>query len=285
MVPDQIILATDFSPASTAARSVAISMAQLFKCKVLIFHVFQYVAHHQYMLPAGWMTEILRRDAQQQILSSQQMVRDMGIETETLLVESGFPSEEILKVAHSFKTSMIVMGTHATAGIDRFLVGSTAEVVLREASCPVITVGPHVRADTRGLDRLLFATDFSDASLKAVPFVGMLRDAAGSSLHVLHVHTDIHAAANSQPDLFDPLRAMFDSPDTPNALSRLPPTEYLTLHGAAVAQAISNEAERLPADLIILGVKRASSFTAHLAPRVAFQIIASAPCPVLTLSS
>ena len=284
MVPDQIILATDFSPASSAASSVAARMAQLFKCKVLLIHVFQYAARHEYKVPVGWMIEIIRNDVKRQILKAQQAFTEMDIETETLLVEDGFPVVEILHVAQSYKTSVIVMGTHAVGGMDRFLLGSTAEGVLREAICPVITVGPHVQPAnaSKGIGRLLFATDFSKESLNAVPFVGMLRDASAPSLQVLHVQTDIDAVEASETQLFDSLRTALDVPDT---IRQHPATEYLTLHGAAVAQAISNEAERLPADLVILGVKRASAFATHLAPKVAFQIIAAAPCAVLTLSS
>jgi nucleotide-binding universal stress UspA family protein len=284
MAPDQIILATDFSPASTAASSMAARMAQLFKCRILLIHVFQYVAHHQYKIPVGWMIEIIRNDVKRQILNVRQAFTEMNIETETLLVEDGFPVVEILNAAQSHKASVIVMGTHAVGGMDRFLLGSTAEGVLRGAICPVITVGPHVQPANapQGIRRLLFATDFSKESLNAVPFVAMLRDAAVASLQVLHVQADIDSVETSETPLLDSLRMALDAPDTARQHSA---TKYLTLHGAAVAQAISNEAERLPADLVILGVKRASAFAAHLAPKVAFQVIAAAPCAVLTISS
>lgn len=284
MVPDQIILATDFSPASAAASSIAARMAQLFKCKILLMHVFQYVARHQYTMPVSWMIEIIRNDVKQQMLEARRSLAEMNIETEALLVEDGFPVVEILNAAHSYKSSVIVMGTHAVAGMDRFLLGSTAEGVLRGAICPVITVGPHVQPANaqKGFGRLLFATDFSKESLNAAPFVAMLRDAAASSLQVLHVQTEIDAAKTAERPLFDSLRMAFDVADTGR---QHPATEYVTLHGEAVAQAISNEAERLPADLVILGVKRASAFAAHLAPKVAFQVIAAAPCAVLTISS
>ena len=285
MVPDQIILATDFSPASVAARSIAVRMAMLFKCRILIVHVFQYVVRHQYgMMPVGWMIEIIRKDVRRQMQEAEDALTQMGIETKTLLVEDGFPAIEIVNCSKAYQLPIIVMGTHATAGMERFLLGSNAEGVLREADCPVITVGPHVHiaGAPEAIGRLLFASDFSRESLDAAPFVAMLRDTAASMLEVLHVQTDIDAVETSETPCFDSLRAAFDTPVT---IRRNPATEYVTLHGAAVAQAISNEAERLPADLLILGVKRASSFAAHLAPKVAFQVIAAAPCAVLTISS
>lgn len=281
MVPDQIIVATDFSPASAAAHSMAAKMARLFNCQILIVHVFQYVAHHRYVMPVTWMIEIIKSDVQRKVREAQEAFTAMGVQTRTLLVEDGFPTGEILNAARAYKAPVIVMGTHAVAGMDRFLLGSTAEGVLREATCPVITVGPHVHSagTADAIRRLLFATDFSKESLDAVPFVAMLRDAAASSLQVLYVETNIDAV---ETPLFHSLRAELDVPDM---TCGHPATEYLTLHGAAVAQAISNEAERMAADLLILGVKRASAFAAHLAPKTAFQVIAAAPCAVLTISS
>jgi nucleotide-binding universal stress UspA family protein len=47
--------------------------------------------------------------------------------------------------------------------------------------------------------------------------------------------------------------------------------EYLVLDGTNVGQAFVNEAERCPADLVVLGVKRASAFSAHAGPKIAFR--------------
>jgi nucleotide-binding universal stress UspA family protein len=284
MVPDQIVLATDFSPASLAARSVAARMAKLFKCGIVLVHVFEYVARHEYMMPVGWMIQTIRTDVQRQMLETQQALTETGIQTETLLLEDGLPIAEILNAAKAHMSPIIVMGTHAVAGMERFLLGSNAEGVLREATCPVITVGPHVQLlDAANAPvRLLFATDFSKESFNAAPFITTIRDAAASTLQILHVQTYDHDAKKSETLLVDSLRLAFDAEDPDH---HHPPAECLTLHGVAVAQAIVNEAERIPADLLILGVRRASEFTTHLAAKVAFQVIAAAPCAVLTISS
>ncbi|AFL87425.1 universal stress protein UspA-like protein [Terriglobus roseus DSM 18391] len=282
MVPDQIIFATDFSPASLAARSIAVTMAKLFHCRIQIVHVFEYVARHPYRIPVEWMIGMIRTDAERQLLEVHQAITMLGVEATTLLVEDGIPEKEILNCAKSYKSPMIVIGTHAIGGMDRFLLGSTAEYVLREADCPVVTVGPHVQpvSATGSFRQLLFATDFRPDSLKAAPFVATLREATPCKLAVLNVQRSDQLPVATT--LFDPLRLILDRL---GASHTYPETEYLTLHGDAVAQAISNEAERLPADLLVLGVKRASAFITHLAPKVAFQVIAAAPCAVLTISS
>ena len=57
---------------------------------------------------------------------------------ETLTI-AGIPYEEILRKAEQDNVSLIVLGTHGRKGIDHFLFGSTAERVVRNAKCPVLT--------------------------------------------------------------------------------------------------------------------------------------------------
>jgi len=285
MIPEQIVLATDFSPASSAALETAATIARLFKAKIVIAHVFEFVPRHRYNAPVGWMLESIRADMEAQMNAAKASLTQRGIETETRMIEDGSPSVEILNLAQSYRAPLIVIGTHAVAGMDRFLLGSTAETVLREAACPVITVGPHVRptgaVDAR-FDRVLFPTDFSDASRKALPFLGSFRKVSDAALRVLHVQTDLEPEKTLDDELFAPVRDELD--DSGGSLEGLA-AEYVSLHGKDVSQAITNEAERFPADLLILGVRRASAFVSHLAPKTAFQVIAAAPCAVLTISS
>jgi nucleotide-binding universal stress UspA family protein len=53
---------------------------------------------------------------------------------------TGVPSEEIVEIARQEHAEMIVMGTHGRSGLDRILLGSVAERVIRLAPCPVLTV-------------------------------------------------------------------------------------------------------------------------------------------------
>jgi nucleotide-binding universal stress UspA family protein len=96
------------------------------------------------------------------------------------------------------------------------------------------------------------------------------------------VSTDPDFVDASEDQNFDPVRKALNS-NGPESTEHT--AEYVTLHGKDVGQAITNEAERYPADLLVLGVHRASAYATHLAPKIAFQVIAAAPCAVLTISS
>jgi nucleotide-binding universal stress UspA family protein len=58
----------------------------------------------------------------------------------------GNPADEIVKVAHDEHVDMIVMGTHGRTGWQHMLMGSVAEVVVRKAECPVLTLRMSVPA-------------------------------------------------------------------------------------------------------------------------------------------
>ena len=59
--------------------------------------------------------------------------------TERVLIE-GTPSEEIIDYAEEADCDLVVMGTHGRGGIDRLLLGSVAERVVRTSPVPVLTV-------------------------------------------------------------------------------------------------------------------------------------------------
>ncbi len=64
---------------------------------------------------------------------------DPGVSVERHLLK-GDPADEILRLARLSQCDLIVMGTHGLTGLDRLLMGSVAERVLRKAPCPVLTV-------------------------------------------------------------------------------------------------------------------------------------------------
>ncbi len=60
--------------------------------------------------------------------------------TDQIVVVSGDPASEIIRIAGEIKPDLIVMATHGRTGLSHFFLGSVAEHVVREAPCPVLTV-------------------------------------------------------------------------------------------------------------------------------------------------
>jgi nucleotide-binding universal stress UspA family protein len=62
-----------------------------------------------------------------------------GIPTEVFMRE-GTPAETIVAAANEWQANLIILGTHGRSGLERLVVGSTAEAVIRSAQCPVLAV-------------------------------------------------------------------------------------------------------------------------------------------------
>ncbi len=58
-------------------------------------------------------------------------------------VWKGEPSETIIKYAEEVAADMVIIGTHGTKGLDRILLGSVAERVLKGVHCPTLTMNPY----------------------------------------------------------------------------------------------------------------------------------------------
>ncbi|WP_435181785.1 universal stress protein [Halorussus sp. AFM4] len=66
--------------------------------------------------------------------------REAGVDTVETLVREGIPYSTILEYADDNDVDLIVMGTHGRTGLDRYLLGSVTERVVRKSDVPVLTV-------------------------------------------------------------------------------------------------------------------------------------------------
>lgn len=140
---DTILFATDFSDNSEHAFDYALTLATRFDSRLVIIHVINepvdlrgfYVPHVSF--------DTLEKEIEEGAEKMMQKFCRARIKEFTnfkTLTVSGIPYEEILRKADEEKASLIVMGTQGRKGIDHFLFGSTAERVVRNATCPVMTI-------------------------------------------------------------------------------------------------------------------------------------------------
>jgi len=128
MLPIHVILCpTDFSAHADRAFHIACSLAREYVARVIVLHV---VAIPQWEVGLDDLRERL----------SGYTSPDGTVVVERLLLD-GQPVEEILDIARERPCDLIVLGTHGQTEADRPWMGSVAEAVLREAPCPVLTVG------------------------------------------------------------------------------------------------------------------------------------------------
>ena len=200
----------------------------------------------------------------------------------------------ILERARSLPADLIVMGSHGRSGIERLLLGSVAEHVLRAAPCPVMVVPPHDRVapSTVCFTQILCAIDFSESSLAALTWAISLAEEADAHLwllHVLEVPPELRVSAVVTERQIDELHAAFHA-DTLACLRALVPvhaTDFCSVHTATVSGAAGHAilafAAAKQADLIVMGAQGHRPVERVLFGSKTRDVVCGAVCPVLTV--
>jgi universal stress protein A len=147
-----ILHPTDFSAASLSALELAFSLARDHGARVVLLHVVEPPFYGGEPLMPIVTSGDLRAEAENWFATLPKSHGD--IETKHVIVE-GEPTSEILGVAAQERADLIVLGTHGRTGIQRFLMGSVAEKVIRQAQCPVLAVktpSRHPDVETQASD-------------------------------------------------------------------------------------------------------------------------------------
>ncbi|MGH9325557.1 MAG: universal stress protein [Terriglobia bacterium] len=194
----RILCPVDFSEFSVKAYDYAQSLARHYQAKLLVQHVLQPFAavYPFYAFPdlLIGIYEGLRTHAEEKLRDFVNTNAQKGTEAEWILDE-GIPAELILILAQKQNVDLIVMGTHGRQGMERVMLGSVTERVLRKVSCPVLAVREPAHdfassgegQDTIGLREILFCTDFSDAARPALQYALSLALEYDAELTLLHV--------------------------------------------------------------------------------------------------
>jgi nucleotide-binding universal stress UspA family protein len=140
-----LVVATDFSDAAGAAEAEARRLARRLGAELLFLHVATEAPLFGEgpfgMADVRAVYEGQRKWAAAELEARAAAARDAGVPARVLL-RAGVPFEEIVRAAAEEKAEIVVIGTHGRTGLDRLLLGSVAERVVRTAPCPVLTVRP-----------------------------------------------------------------------------------------------------------------------------------------------
>jgi nucleotide-binding universal stress UspA family protein len=193
----------------------------------------------------------------------------------------GDAAESIKKLIKEKDADLVVLGTHGRTGITKALMGSVAESIYRHAPCPVLTVGPNVAGEPESLGdihTILYATNFTPESLAAVPYAVSLAQENQARLYLLHL-TETPISTAVEDELVSRLRDLVPR----DAELSCAPKAFVDL--GEPARKITELAEELMVDLIVLGPRRAGILPAsnHLPGTTTAHVVSRALCPVLTI--
>lgn len=296
----RILVAIDFSEVSERALRIATQMAP---------GAPHFAAVH--VLNSDWRYEMLECppeidletiDAQEHLSALAAGVAQQR-DVETILVKHGPVAQVLSAAASNSGADLIVIGTRGRGGLTKLALGSVAEELLRIAPCPVMTIGPEVKASGNlRLETILMATDFGQGSTKALPLVLALAARHQSRLILLHMFSPI-PASSSNLTAYAPATAVADEVGLWQASCRnrairelkqwLPPDTGLSQEPEFIVgtdflpEGVLTTAHNTSAGLIVMGANHVNSarVTSHIPWTAVHEVIRYAPCPVLTVSA
>lgn len=147
-----ILLPTDFSDCASFALPYAAGIARATGASLLCLHVVETAvpavgyAGMSEPLPIGDLSEQLEDSAERELpkIAAGEACAGLNVEEE---IVHGDAATEIVRVAKERGVDLIVVSSHGRTGLGRILFGSTAEAVVRHATCPVLVVKPPPEED------------------------------------------------------------------------------------------------------------------------------------------
>ena len=208
-----------------------------------------------------------------------------------LLERRGDPATEILDAAATVGSDVIVMGTHGRTGLQRLLLGSVTERVVRHSAVPVLAVPQSGSTDRKraiGFSIVLCAVDFSKSSGRAVEYAAAIAAAAGARLVLAHAlewseETDSLPTASTPPlpSSEDDAIAGMNRLLTDELRERCAP-EFVVGYGPPADELLRVGHER-QADLVVLGIRRRNPIDLAVFGSTAQRLIRDGACAVLTV--
>ena len=283
---ERVLAAVDFSDWTDPVLKTAAELAHRYDASLTVVYA-------EMFLPPPYFTERgieriadfleTQRQAAQEHLQEvvEQTLGKEGIEVETRLVEAS-PTEGILRAAEPLGADMIVMGTHGRSGLNRLLLGSVAEKVMRQARVPVLTVrgvgeeGSHCEVPFR---KILCPVNYTPVAQEALHWAADLARRSGAEL-VLMTSLEEEEAGSEEVIHEHEQRLCAGVPEGVQAHCSIRPA---VRRGNAAEQILGMAVEE-ECDLIVIGAQHRPLLEATIIGTTSVRVMRHAPCPVLTVS-
>jgi nucleotide-binding universal stress UspA family protein len=243
-----ILVPTDFSTCSLQALRTAVQLAKITGANIVIQHNV-YTETKWESLPSSrqvdypeTMSRITEAENRMNLLMTREFLKKINVAD---VITFGTAYEEIVSKAKKLKADLILMGSHGNEVSDRYFIGSTVQKVLREATCPVMTIQNNYNPGN--WRKLVFATDFYKDTYK--PFEKIKKLA-------LEVNAVVYLTFINRPTDFKDTRAINRMMDS--FIARYPDVKFkkVIYNHEEAAEGILQFVEDYPMDWIALITRR-----------------------------
>lgn len=271
----RILCTIDFSEASVAAVTEAVALARASGGEITVLFVLPYAAPSRSDRPrldAG-VSAAVTEDVEALLGPA----RAAGVAVRVCL-RAGRPAHEIMEAVRRIGPDVIVMGTHGRGGFKRRVLGSVTAEILRNATCPVLTIASRRRDPAPPLparnDAVVCALALSPSSARTAARAGEVARATGGRLTLLHV---VEGPATDTREAGRRLHALATSLGLPGDR-----VEEVVLSGLPAPRILRVAAARRAA-LVVLGGEGLSH--RGVSGSTPDRVIRGAGCAVLTVRS
>lgn len=293
---ERILIPTDGSEGAENAARHGIAIARAYGAHVDVLHVVDTRAYSSSLADIDALVREqeahFKEAGEQAVETIRSLAVDVDVSADTR-VETGIPHETILDYADDHDIDLIAMGTHGRTGLDRLMVGSIAERVVRTASVPVLTArrGAGAREIEAGpYEEILIPTDGSPAATAAVSHGIDLARRFDATVHALYV-VDVSALAgpyDAGPVLTDLLSALEKegeeaTGDIADRAADAGVDVVTSVIEATPYRGIRDYVEEYDIDLVTMGTHGRSGFDRYVLGSVTEKTLRTVEAPVLTV--
>jgi nucleotide-binding universal stress UspA family protein len=284
----KILCAVDFSSGAQQAMATAVRLANDDDAELVLLHAWFVPTPlaGEYTYPVDIVTQIVN-DAQRNLVAALAEATKLGAKRVTTRLTHGLPWQQIVDEAKSDPSfDLIVTGSRGRTGLARVLLGSVAELVVRHAPCPVLTV--HPQNEPKPFSHVLCPVDFSPASRAAAELAIELARPAGAGVTLLHVVDMAFTSGELRPrDIYRDVdrqaaELLYAWAHELNAKASVRVTQQTRMGSAGAEILAALEADRT-FDLVVMGSHGRTGLPRLALGSVAEKTVRHAHCPVLVI--
>lgn len=284
----KIIVPTDFSRCADNACDAAIHMANKFNAELIFLHSIEtlvkwesmdFISSKNAILPEGEPTDLIEKakKAEQLALKSlKSLVTDAkqrGVKaSEHLMYNASL--EDMLAFVDDSKTDLIIMGTQGASGVSELFVGTNSQKVVRQASCPVLTINEgQVHFEPK---QLLYVSDFkSEQGIANLEKAAAICKAFNATLDLLYVNLP-HAFEDSDTSIQRMRKAS-------SRIKDLKVREHIVNH-FSVEEGVWSMVKEKDIDLIVISIHGYTGIRRMLNNNVTESLVNHSSTPVLSVN-
>lgn len=283
---DRVLFPTDGSEGAEAAFGYVLDLAAAHGATLHLLYVAD-TSHDSVTRIGGEVVDVLEREGEGIVEAFAERAAERDVPTATEVLQGAVP-ETITTYAAEFGIDLIVMPTHGRTGLQRLVLGSTTERVVRRATTPVLTLRPEDTTARYPPRNVLVPTDGSDCATAALEHAVPLVTATDATLHVLSVvdvtslGADVYAEHQVETIEGHARQAVAEAAAYAEERSVESVTGAVEFE-SAIHRGIRSYLDDHDVDLVAMGTHGRSGVDRYLLGSVTEKIVRTAPTPVLTV--